>query len=50
MSYRFKQGFDPRKASTKLTEGHIVKQLVFKKRGIKKLMLFNPTVSLTFKL
>ena len=48
-SYRFKQGFDPRKPSTKLTEGHFVKQLVFKGRGIKKLMLFNPNVNLTFK-
>ena len=43
-SVKFPVRFDPRVPSLKLTDGYLLKQLLFKDRGIKKVKLFNPLV------
>ena len=44
-SAKFPPRFDPRASALKLTDGYLLKQLLFKDRGIKKVKLFSPHVS-----
>ena len=41
---KFPQRFDPRVASIKLCDGYLLKQFLFKDKGIKKIKLFSPCV------
>ena len=45
IKFKFPQRFDPRMPALKLAEGYLLKQHVFKDRGIKKIKMFNPTVA-----
>ena len=44
-SVKFPPRFDPRTPALKLTDGYLLKQLLFKDRGIKKIKIFSPTVT-----
>lgn len=41
---RFPSRFDPRSPSVKLCDGYLLKQLLFKDKGIKKVKVFSPYV------